>query len=173
MSRAGRVGKSWIAEAFIDDTCAERIINSSMNNNDTIETDNINKCYDIISEENTIRDNKIIEEIKQKIAEEDRLKRLEEDRLKRLEEDRLKRLEEDRLKRLEEDRLKRPNITIKEKSKQNYPTGFARQHNRQNIQVNQPTNQPTNQPINKPIDKPIDKSKIFGFERKSTRNKNS
>jgi hypothetical protein len=185
MSRAGRVGKSWIAEAFIDDTCAERIINSSMNNNDTIETDNINKCYDIILEENTTRDNKIIEEIKQKIAEEDRLKlleedrlkrleedrlkRLEEDRLKRLEEDRLKRLEEDRLKRLEEDRLKRPTITIKEKPKENYSNSFARKHNRQNIQVNQTTNKP----IENPIEKPIDKSKVFGFERKSTRNKSS
>ena len=117
MSRAGRIGKSWIAEAFIDDSCAERIINSSMNNNDTVETDNINKCYNMIVAENTARDNKIIEEIKQKIAEEDRLKRLEEDRLRH---------------KITEEVSTTPPIQNTHRSTQNI--NFTRQYNRQNKQ---------------------------------------
>jgi len=58
MSRAGRVGKSYIAEAYISDDCARKIINSSLI--DDIETYNINKLYDIILTENVKLDQALL-----------------------------------------------------------------------------------------------------------------
>jgi hypothetical protein len=61
MSRAGRVGKSYIAEAFISDDCASKIINVS--ETDDIETHNINKLYDVILNENAKLDEALIDNL--------------------------------------------------------------------------------------------------------------
>ena len=46
MGRAGRVGKSWIAEAYVTDSVALRIINFTRNNSESnIESDNMNKMF--------------------------------------------------------------------------------------------------------------------------------
>lgn len=47
IARAGRVGKSWIAEAFIDATCADKIVQSIQTNSVSfdVETDNLNKLH--------------------------------------------------------------------------------------------------------------------------------
>jgi len=110
MSRAGRVGKSWIAEAYVNNNCAERIINCSYSVNDNVETNNINDLYTDIVKENIDRDNKLINEVLKKetakLAEEARLAKLaEEARLAKLaEEARLAKLtEEARLNKLAEE----------------------------------------------------------------------
>jgi hypothetical protein len=91
MSRAGRVGKSWIAEAFIDNDCALRIIGSTRTTEIDIETKNINELYQDIVLENIARDEKLIAELEaKKKAEEERLKQEEEERIRKDNEERQK-----------------------------------------------------------------------------------
>ena len=88
MSRAGRVGKSWIAEAYVDNDCGLRIINSTMTTEDDIETTNINQLYEDIVLENIEKDQKLIEELeKKKRNEEERIRKAEQERLRKIEED--------------------------------------------------------------------------------------
>ncbi len=91
MSRAGRVGKSWIAEAYVDNECGLRIINSTMTTEDDIETKNINKLYEDVVLENIDKDQKLIEELeKKKRDEEERIIKAEQERLRKIEEDKIK-----------------------------------------------------------------------------------
>jgi hypothetical protein len=116
MSRAGRVGKSWIAETFIDDTCASKLINlthiKDINEYD-IETININELHDEIVEEEYLMDQIVIKKIEEQ-------KRLEREHKERCEKERLEkeRIERERIERerLEQERLERERIE-KEKEK--------------------------------------------------------
>ena len=81
MSRAGRVGKSWIAEAYISNDCAQRIISASNSVNDTLETNNINELYNDILNQNNQQDNLILEELeKQRQIQEELERKQEEER---------------------------------------------------------------------------------------------
>jgi hypothetical protein len=106
MSRAGRVGKSWIAEAYIGNQCAQRIINCSNFLNDELETDNINELYNQIIKENEIKDNAIIQQLQEienaKLEEEKRKQReleelLEKERLIREKRDEEERIRKEKL----------------------------------------------------------------------------
>lgn len=97
MSRAGRVGKSWIAEAYVDDECALRIINSTQDTEIDIETKNINELYQDIIFENISRDESLIAELEaKKKAEELRIKRQEEAKILKEAAEKL-RIEEDKI----------------------------------------------------------------------------
>jgi hypothetical protein len=105
MSRAGRVGKSWIAETFIDDACASKLITMTHINNTNeydIETININALHDEIVEEEYIMDQIVIKKIEEQ-------KRLDCERLERIEKERLnkERIEKERIEkeRIEKERL--------------------------------------------------------------------
>ncbi len=88
MSRAGRVGKSWIAEAYIDNECALRIINTTTSTEEDIETKNINQLYEDVVLENIAKDEKLIEELeKKKREEEERILKAEQERLRKIEEE--------------------------------------------------------------------------------------
>ena len=120
ISRAGRVGRSWIAEAFIDKDCASRILSSiqSTNVNYNIEAINLEKLHNEIVEQNTFNDDELIialvqknlKEIEEKKAAEEK-KRKEEEEAARIAEEQKKR-EEAEKKRLEELRTARRNPTV-------------------------------------------------------------
>lgn len=97
MSRAGRVGKSWIAEAYVDNACAIRIINTTTSTEEDIETKNINELYTEIVMENVDRDQKLIEELELK-------KRQEEEKIKKAEEEKIRKAQQEKLARDEADR---------------------------------------------------------------------
>lgn len=105
MSRAGRVGKSWIAEAYVDNECAMRLIKTTTSNEEDIETKNINELYTEIVMENVARDQKLIEELEQK-------KRQEEEKIRKAEEEKIRKAQQEKLAREEAER-KRQEASIR------------------------------------------------------------
>lgn len=71
ISRAGRVGKSWLAEAFIDDDCAKRIISMTrtITDNDNIEVKHLNELYLDIKATNDEKDKELLTELLRSKAE--------------------------------------------------------------------------------------------------------
>ncbi len=118
ISRAGRVGRSWIAEAFIDDTCAEKMIQSIQSDTQdyNIELANLETLHSELVENSCDIDTALIMELAKKQLEEERRQREEEERLRREEVERIKREEEERIKREEEqqrlEELKKKRSTI-------------------------------------------------------------
>jgi hypothetical protein len=112
ISRAGRVGKSWLAEAFIDEECAKRIISMTrvMSDNDNIEVKHLNELYEDIKSCNDERDKQLLEELARTNTIAQEKKRKEEERKKAEEE--AKRRAEEQAKRLaeEQERAKREQI---------------------------------------------------------------
>lgn len=130
ISRAGRVGKSWLAEAFIDEECAKRIISMTrvLSDNDNIEVKHLNELYEEIKSINDERDKQLLEELaltntiaqEKRRKEEERIKAKEEakkraeEEAKRIaeEQERIKReLAEEEKRKLDEIRLKRQNMS--------------------------------------------------------------
>ena len=88
ISRAGRIGKSWIAEAFIDDECCQKIHQTLHNTVEDIETKNLTDLYEEIVSENIKKDEeliRLIEELQREKEEKERkeLERIESERLQR------------------------------------------------------------------------------------------
>lgn len=84
MSRAGRVGKSWIAEAYIDKSCAMRIIKTTTSNEVDIESQNINDIYTEIIMETHARDKKLIDDLEvKKLEEEKKIRKAEEEKIRK------------------------------------------------------------------------------------------
>jgi hypothetical protein len=120
ISRAGRVGRSWNAEAFIDETCAQKMLHSIHSDNDkeNIEYINFEKIHNDIVESSTEIDTKLILELAHKKIKEkqeelklqEKLKKEVEDK-KRIKEEEDKRIEDEMLK-LEELRMRRNKKTI-------------------------------------------------------------
>jgi hypothetical protein len=65
ISRAGRVGKSWIAEAYIDDECCQKIHATLHNTTEDIETKNLTDLYEEIVTENMKKDEELIQLIEE------------------------------------------------------------------------------------------------------------
>ncbi len=115
ISRAGRVGRSWYAEAFVDNTCAATMIDSIQRNNikHNVELANLEEIHDeLVSTSNDIDDALILElarkkmiEIEQERKEQERLQKEEEERLKLEAEKKLR--EEEEQKKLQELRMRR------------------------------------------------------------------
>jgi hypothetical protein len=126
MSRAGRVGKSWIAEAYVDNECAMRIINSTRDTEVDIESKNINELYQDIILENIKRDEFLIAELEaKKKAEELRIKRQEEEKARK-EAAEKRRIEEEKM-RYEAERIRRAQAAQAAQLAQSAQTGqFAR-----------------------------------------------
>lgn len=107
ISRAGRVGRSWIAEAFIDKNCASRIIDS-IQTSDTkynIEAINLEKLHDEIAEQNTFNDDALIIALVEKNLKEIAEKKIIEDK-KRKEEEEAERVKNEKKKQVEEEQKK-------------------------------------------------------------------
>jgi hypothetical protein len=158
ISRAGRVGRSWIAEAFIDETCAQKMIQSiqSETHEFNVELVNLETLHTELVANSSDIDTALILELAKKHIEEERLKREQEERLKREEEERLRREEVDRIKREEEqqrlEELKKKRSTI---------GGFNRTVSISNVVNNPPAN---NVVVNNPVN---------GFMRTSNNNRTS
>jgi hypothetical protein len=77
ISRAGRVGRSWIAEAFIDDTCAQKMIKSIQSDSQehNIELTNLELLHSELVENSTDIDTALIMELAKKQIEEERRQR--------------------------------------------------------------------------------------------------
>jgi len=120
ISRAGRVGRSWNAEAFIDDSCAKKILSNlrSDTEKENIEFINFEKIHREIVDSSIEIDTKLIFELAQKKIKEQneqimakyKLQQIEEE--KKLEEEREKQKMEDEKKKLEELRNKRSQHSI-------------------------------------------------------------
>jgi len=119
LSRAGRIGKSWIAEGYISNKCAKKIIETLQSTSVDIESANLNSLYEDICSENIKRDQELMdmieelarqkEEKERQLREKEEAERLEKEQQKR---DRLEkeqrerdRLEKDRLEKLEKERM--------------------------------------------------------------------
>jgi len=158
ISRAGRVGRSWIAEAFIDDTCAKKMIQSIQSDTQdyNIELANLETLHSELVENSTDIDTALILELAKKQIEEDRRQREEEERLRHQEAERIKREEEERIKREEEhqrlEELKKKRSTI---------GGFNRTVSISNVVNNPPANTVV---VNNPVS---------GFMRTSGNNRSS
>ncbi len=118
ISRAGRVGRSWIAEAFIDDTCAQKMIQSIQSDTQdyNIELANLEILHSELVANSSDIDTALIMELAKKQIEQERLQREEEERLRREEAERIKREEEEQKKHEEEqqrlEELKKKRSTI-------------------------------------------------------------
>jgi hypothetical protein len=158
ISRAGRVGRSWIAEAFIDETCAQKMIQSIQSDKPefNVELVNLETLHTELVANSSDIDTALIMELAKKQIEEERLKREQEERLKREEEERLRREEVERIKREEEqqrlEELKKKRSTI---------GGFNRTVSISNVVNNPPAN---NVVVNNPVN---------GFMRTSNNNRTS
>ena len=150
ISRAGRVGRSWIAEAFIDETCAKKMIQSIQSDKHefNVELVNLETLHTELVANSSDIDTALILELAKKHIEEERLKREQEERLRREEVDRIKREEEQQ--RLEELKKKRSTIG-----------GFNRTVSISNVVNNPPAN---NVVVNNPVN---------GFMRTSNNNRTS
>jgi hypothetical protein len=159
ISRAGRVGRSWIAEAFIDDTCAQKMIKSIQSDSQehNIELTNLELLHSELVENSTDIDTALIMELAKKQIEEERRQREEEERLRREEAERLEREEVERIKREEEqqrlEELKKKRSTI--------GSGFNRTVPISNVVNNPPANTVV---VNNPVS---------GFMRTSGNNRTS
>jgi hypothetical protein len=158
ISRAGRVGRSWIAEAFIDDTCAKKMIKSiqSETQDYNIELANLETLHSELVENSTDIDTALILELAKKQLEEERRQREEEERLRRQEAERIKREEEERIKR-EEDNQRLEDL----KKKRSTIGGFNRTVPISNVVNNPPANTVV---VNNPVS---------GFMRTSGNNRTS
>ena len=107
ISRAGRVGRSWIAEAFIDKDCAARIIQSiqSTDVNYNIEAINLEKIHDEIVQQNTFNDDELIIALVQKNLKEIEEKKAAEEK-KRREEEEIARIAREKQQKEEEEKKK-------------------------------------------------------------------
>lgn len=137
ISRAGRVGRSWIAEAFIDETCAQKMIQSIQSDTQdyNIELTNLEILHTELVANSSDIDTALIMELAKKQIEEERLKREEEERLRREEVERLKREEDERIKR-EEDNQRLEEL----KKKRSTIGGFNRTVPISNVLNNPPAN---------------------------------
>jgi hypothetical protein len=111
ISRAGRVGKSWIAEAYIDNECCKKIHQTLHNITEDIETKNLNELYEEIITENMKKDEdliKLIEELeREKLKKEKEI----EDKIRREKEEEEQRERERREKeRLVKERLEKEKV---------------------------------------------------------------
>jgi hypothetical protein len=118
MSRAGRVGKSWIAEAYIDNACAMRIINTTTSNEEDIETKNINELYKDIIIENIAHDQKLIEELEMK-------KRQEEEKIRKAEQEKIRKAEEEKIRKAQQEKLAREEAERRRRDNSNRLQGFS------------------------------------------------
>ncbi len=117
ISRAGRVGKSWLAEAFVDDDCAKRIISMTrVSDTDNIEIKHLNELYSDIKKANDEKDRELLEELLRKKAEVDGKKKKELAK-KRAEEEAKLRAEEEAKRQAEEAERKRIEAEAQEKRK--------------------------------------------------------
>jgi len=182
ISRAGRVGRSWIAEAFIDKNCASRIIDSIQTSDVkyNIEAINLEKLHDEIVEQNSFNDDALIIALVEKnlkeIAEKkaaDEKKRKEEEEAMRIAEEKKKQAEEEQ-KKLEELRTRRHqpgavNLTNVMSAPTNNSfklSGARRQENTGNGNRRMPTGAPA---IPAAAGTPVPTvPTTFGFQRKST-----
>jgi len=107
ISRAGRVGRSWIAEAFIDQECAKKIVESIQTNNDklNIELVHLEELHTELVENSCDIDDALIFELARKKIEEIAKERAEQEKRAREEEERIKREQAERLK-IEEEKRK-------------------------------------------------------------------
>lgn len=107
ISRAGRVGRSWIAEAFIDSSCSSKILDSISTNNPTynLELINLEELHSELLLNSINIDENIILKIARKKAQENEEKRLEIERIKKEEDDKLI-LEENKKIKIEEEKNK-------------------------------------------------------------------
>lgn len=125
ISRAGRVGKSWLAEAFVDDECAKRIISMTrvMSDNDNVEVKHLNELYEDIKAVNDEKDKELLTELLRTKTINEEKKRKEEERkhaeaeAKRLaeEEAALKKAESERQKREQDNAEKKRLDEIRQK----------------------------------------------------------
>ena len=183
ISRAGRVGRSWIAEAFIDKNCANRIIDSIKTNADSynIEAINLEKIHSEFVEQNTFNDDALIIALVEKNLKEIAEKRKIEEETKRIEEQK-KKLEEEEKRKLDTLKERRKQNIVNLSSIMNDPidntftlkqineTEVSQQTNQQmNQQANQQANQQTNQQANQQASKPNKN----GFQRTSTQSNNN
>jgi hypothetical protein len=104
ISRAGRVGRSWMAEAFIPASCAQKMIESIQSDTQAhdVELANLEILHSELVENSCGIDTALIMELAKKQLEEERFKREEEERLRLKEIERLKREEEERIHREQE-----------------------------------------------------------------------
>ena len=120
ISRAGRIGKSWIAEAFIDDECCKKIHATLHNTVDDIETKNLTELYEEIVSENMKKDEdliRLIEELQREKEEKERQIQEEKERKQRekMERERLERekMEREKVEREKAEKLEREKFTRK------------------------------------------------------------
>ena len=107
ISRAGRVGRSWNAEAFIDESCAEKIyktLHTDMER-ENIEYINFEKIHNEIVESSIEIDTKLILELAQKKLREKEIEHKKQEELRRIEEEK-KSLEEREKKKAEDEKKK-------------------------------------------------------------------
>lgn len=135
ISRAGRIGKSWIAEAFIDDECCQKIHQTLHNTSEDIETKNLTELYEEIVSENMKKDEeliRLIEELQREKEEKERkeIERIEEERRQR------EKIEREKRERIEREKMERENAEKMAREK------FARKSTQQTGQTTQQTGQP-------------------------------
>lgn len=108
ISRAGRVGRSWIAEAFIDSSCSSKILDSVSTNDITynVELINLEELHSELLSNSINIDENLILKIARKKAQENEEKRLEIERIKKDEVEKIKKEEAEKLK-LDEEKLKK------------------------------------------------------------------
>lgn len=104
ISRAGRVGRSWIAEAFIDKSCVEKMITSLHTDDKKFNTElvSLEEIHTEIVENSVEIDDALILEIARKKLQEMELERKEQERIRNEEEARLKKEDQERLQKEEE-----------------------------------------------------------------------
>jgi len=71
MGRAGRIGKSWNANIYIDDEIVDRIMKYASGKIETIEIDNMNKVFHRLCYSEIIKVDKVVEETGWKIDDDD------------------------------------------------------------------------------------------------------
>jgi hypothetical protein len=137
ISRAGRVGRSWIAEAFIDETCSQKMINSIQSNSQdyNIELANLETLHSELVVSSSDIDTTLIMLLAKKQMEEERIRREQDERIHREKLEHLKREEEERIQR-EQDQQRLEEL----KKKRSTIGGFNRTVPISNVLNNPPTN---------------------------------
>lgn len=151
ISRAGRVGRSWKAEAFVDKSCADKLL-SALENFDDIELNNLEKIHHDLIESNIDVDDMLILELAKKKLEEIEAEKKEKERIEREEAERLKKEEEERIKKEEDARRLEE---LKKRRGQNQPQRV--------VQISEVFNKPPTQNVEV-------SSIVAGFKRNSTTN---
>ena len=114
ISRAGRVGRSWMAEAFIDSTCADKMIHSIWTNDtalnvelvnlEALHKDIIDNCFDV--------DKALLQYLAEKKALEEKEELIKQEKIKKEQEELLKIKEQERIK-LEQERAKLEELKLR------------------------------------------------------------